>query len=203
MNFVVYSSLTVTLLLTACSTGSDGVYRRTYPTPEEAVVGRLEEAEQMADDLNQYSNTSFSEMPTKGTATFAGFSIIAVDASSRTLALVGLADLKANFDTSRISGTMSDFNGGYADGDINAYNGELAIKNGNIGLPTPNGFVADYSGKLTGNGETVVLGGDINGVFKGTRIRGLFAASDPATTTATIDGTPADDSVLAIVAKKN
>ncbi|MGB5559062.1 MAG: hypothetical protein WBN04_13765 [Paracoccaceae bacterium] len=201
MKFGILAVVATSMTLGACS-GGGGSGPRSYATPEEAFAGRTQEASDLTDELGKYHNASWSGMPTKGSAKFDGFSAITIDTASQTLALIGLAELKANFGAGTVTGTLTDFNGGYSSGSIDAYGGNITVSNGQIGLPVPNAFIADYNGTLTGNSESVVLGGGMTGVFKATPIRGVLAASDALTATAAIDGVTAVDSALVIVAKK-
>ena len=199
MKSAILASLSAALMLGGCSGGgSDGT--RNYVTPTAAFEGRAGEALEMAERLDSYAFTRNSQMPTSGSARFDGFAAGLVETPGRELVLVGVAELNANFGSGRIGGTLSDFTGGYSEDGIAAYRGNVRLTNGMIGTPVQNAFVTDYGGTLIGNGETVVLGGDMQGVFKGNPIRGLIAATN--TGAASVNGTPATSSLLAIVAER-
>ncbi|MBT8459947.1 MAG: hypothetical protein KJN60_09785, partial [Boseongicola sp.] len=100
--------------------------------------------------------------------------------------LYGEAVVDADFATSSLTGTGSEFVGQDRDGAFDHYAGTIGLSDGKIGINRPNDFRIDYSGILTGNHEAIGLGGTIEGDFKGDPIRGLLGYD--LSPTAVVDG---------------
>ncbi len=143
-------------------------------------------------------NTAFTRMPTTGSATYTGYALLGVnldgaDATGPRLGLEGTASMTADFAQGAITGQATNFVGGNTgpfDSTTNKYPlaapaqyypGTIDITNGCIGKTTcanvtrPNQMAADFSGTLTGGGNTVTTSGVLQGDFKGNPIKGIAA----------------------------
>lgn len=142
-------------------------------------------------------NTSYVGMPTSGTATYNGYALLYANtrgtvAGVAKLGIVGTAQLNANFGTSSMTGTLTNFvgsevtansTGGYDFSKTpTAYNGSLTMTDGCIGnaagcpgVTRPNQFTGTFKGALTGQGHTVATDATILGDFRGTPIKGVYA----------------------------
>jgi hypothetical protein len=145
------------------------------------------------------SNTAFippliEGMPTTGGATYTGVMFVELDTAGMTTQLYGNADVTANFDASSMSGSVTDFYGRDRTGSQAAYTGAVSLTNGTIGAARPNAFDLDFSGALSGNGESISLSGTMDGDFKGDPIRGILGVD--TTPTANIDANPFTGRVL-------
>ena len=156
-------------------------------------------------------NTAFVHMPTKGTAIYKGYALVAVNRNNASpglprLSLEGTATLNVDFAKGAASGAATNFVGG-ASGNLNtvtgayiftappiAYPGTISITNGCIGIANgcgsvtrPNQLQANFSGTLKGGGNTLVTSGRLLADFKGTPIQGVAVSGDPSIAT-TING---------------
>ena len=148
-------------------------------------------------DLAARHNTAFvgpdviEGIPDSGEVDFLGLLYVNADTPGNATELYGQANLTANFSSSTMSGTLTDFFGTDRTGAEDAYSGTLAVTNGAIGKPAlaqVNDFAFDYGGTLTGNGESVALSGTIDGKFKADPMRGLLGSD--GSPTLQIDGDP-------------
>ncbi len=158
-------------------------------------------------------NTAFTRMPTKGSATYTGFALLGVnrdgtDATGPRLGLEGTASLTADFAQSTITGQVTNLVGGSTGpfdsttnkypltGPAQYYAGTIDITNGCIGKTTcanvtrPNQMAADFSGTLTGEGNTITTNGVLQGDFKGNPIKGIAAQAISGTLTVNGKGEP-------------
>lgn len=123
--------------------------------------------------LDDYNFTAFVSVPTAGAATYTGF--MNVNAGPTADLSAGLT-LGVNFANDSITADQTtDF---FADsnGTLVAYDGTLAFSNGKIGARgVDNSARLDIAGTLTGDGNTVVVDGEIFGKLVGTPIVGISA----------------------------
>lgn len=142
-------------------------------------------------------NTSYVGMPTSGTAAFNGYALLYANqgggvAGVAKLGVVGTAQLNADFGTSSMTGTLTNFvggdvttnsTGGYdftkspvaIDGSLTMTNGCIGNASGCPGVTRPNQFAGTFKGALTGDGHTVATDATILGDFRGTPIKGVYA----------------------------
>lgn len=145
---------------------------------------RVAEFAAIADRLGSRFNTAFLEegaIPTSGEAVFEGYAGIVIERPADDLALLGDARLTIDFGRDRVTGRIDTVIGDDG-GRLESYSGSIALVNGVMGATRPNDFSFDYSGALAGQGNSIFLDGSGAGVLKGTPIRGVLAASDPADT---------------------
>lgn len=126
---------------------------------------------------------------TTGSASFSGYAGIVAGSDYDATILVGDADVNVNFNgNGSVSGAITNISGAAGvntyvtgTGTIDAYSGNIAISNGSVG--SGNSMSANYSGTLRGNGDTLVVGGVMDGQFYGNpTIRALeLNGLDPAT----------------------
>jgi len=177
------------LLLAGCGGGGGTLGQNppqdflTAKTAYEAVEGRL-----AARSNTAYVPPFIEGMPSSGTATYRGYVFADLQTPSQNTELYGQATITANFAPSggTMSGTASNFFGKDNSGAEASYAGQLTFSNGVINVDRKNDFDLNYSGTLTGNGDTVVLSGKIDGDFKGDPIRGIYGTD---TMTGTVNGT--------------
>lgn len=197
-----------TAVLAGCGGGSGGGGSvGNEPPPEEASPVELFDFYQAAftaryDRLDDLYNTAWVEpfeegMPITGKAEFEGYIDVVLDTPKAQTELLGDARLSADFDAGTLEGSATDFAGRDANGDYDFYTGTMTLADGKIGAQKPNDFDIGYKASLTGNGDTVVLLGSMEGKFKGDPVRGILAEdTDP---TATVDGTSVTGSVTMAV----
>ncbi|SEV94747.1 hypothetical protein SAMN04488515_0357 [Cognatiyoonia koreensis] len=156
------------VMLTAC--GGQSIEENIDLTPP-ATRAFLDHSDDL-DRVNAIPNSAFSAVA-MGTATFEGTTAMVFVTGAGTRTLVGDADISADFDRQIVSGRLHSFAGLESGVD---YNGSFSLSNGEIGGTRPNTFSADFGGSLTGGGvNQIVANGSIDGVFKGTPVRGLTA----------------------------
>lgn len=157
-------------------------------------------------------NTSYTQMPTSGSATYKGYALLyanrtgAVTAAPR-ISLIGETTLTADFAKATMTGEAKNFVGGeitdnatktsyvftgrpvYYDGKLTMTDGCVGTTGGCANISRPNQFAGTLKGKLTGtDGNTLVTTARIQGDFRGTPIKGVYgqAISGPIS----INGTP-------------
>ncbi|MFQ1700572.1 hypothetical protein ACJ5NV_08250 [Loktanella agnita] len=140
--------------------------------------------------------TPDAAMPDVGSATFDGFVIMQVEPTGSILGLVGDATVTVGFGAAAISGRMDNFFGRETGGDIANYSGTISIDGGTIGVAQANAVTLDYGGVLSGPGDTLVVGGTMDGAFLGNPI-GALSAVDPEVG-ATRNGAPTDGTLVLI-----
>lgn len=115
--------------------------------------------------------------------------------------VIGDATINVNFNNDTIGGSVTNFVGADRTDTLDAYTGTITINNGFIGETSPSGLTANYNGTLTGNGDTVVVRGGLEGQFFGNPgVRAVTLAG--AGGTGTVNGT-GGGSILVIAADRN
>ncbi len=130
------------------------------------------------------------DMPNRGTATYNGYSTILMDTPAADSALVGDAQVVANFDSGSITGSLTNFVGS-ANGTPNEeYTGSIALFNGDIGSTAPSRLTADINGTLRSDTNTVSINGDVAGNFRsdGALNAAALTASESASTDFFLNG---------------
>lgn len=161
-------------------------------------------AEAMAGRLAGLDNSAFAIFVDAGQVTYNGYAFVMVKTADDATALLGETRIVADFDTSVVTGSMTNFVG--ATGPVIqvetpaavAYAGALTLSNGLVDGPNrPNQFGADFSGTLTGQGNVIAIDGAMIGDFRGGPLRnGIVGESTAGTTTATLNGDAADGSLV-------
>lgn len=126
------------------------------------------------DDLNIPANyTPESAMPSSGAVTYTGVGYVFYSDNGQQSDLLGDANVRANFGTAAMTGTLSNFVGGPLIGtsveDIAVFKGSITIT-GEIGTVTAGCnacFAGQLSGSLTGQGDTIQMNSTLLGDFYG------------------------------------
>lgn len=177
-------------------------------TVQEQFDQDFSDAEAMAQRLDGFSNSRFDIFVDAGRVTYNGYAFVLVATTDEATALLGETRIVADFDSSVVTGSMTNFVGATAPiAQVETpaavvYAGTLTLSNGLVDGPNlPNQFGADFAGTLTGQGNVIAIDGAMIGDFKGGPLRnGILGISTDAATTATLNGDAADG-VLAIVAE--
>lgn len=145
---------------------------------------------------------SGADMPTTGSATYNGFATLLIDTPTDS-ALAGDARIAANFGTRTLSGDMTNFIGSVDGSPYTAFNGSLAIRNGQIGVSTASSFNGDLTGTLSSSQDVVRVDGDVSGNFRsdGTINAAALSASSTTDTDIFVNGV-SQDGRLGIVAER-
>ena len=166
------------------------------------------DAEAMAGRLGGFYNSAFDIFADAGQVTYDGYAGVLVVTADEATALLGETRIVADFNTSVVIGSMTNFVGATAPVTqvetpaAVAYAGTLTLRNGLVDGPNrPNQFGADFAGTLKGQGNVITIAGAMIGDFKGGPLRnGIVGESTAGATTATLNGDAADGS-LEIVAE--
>lgn len=123
--------------------------------------------------LDDYNFTAFVSVPNTGTATYSGF--LNVNAGATANLSAGL-EMGVNFATEEIIADQTTDFYANSNGTLVGYDGALAFSNGKINARgVENSARLDIAGTLTGDGNTVVVDGEIFGRLVGTPIVGISA----------------------------
>ncbi|MBV7409475.1 hypothetical protein [Maritimibacter sp. DP1N21-5] len=162
---------------------------------------KLNDFDKLETEVNGMSATT--TMPTTGSATYTGTSAIAGSWEDSNIVVLGDTTMTANFATARVTGTIDDLVGAdlndrqkerYDNGDLGVLaivrtseraDGTIAIRDGVI---AGNTFAATADGDFTMDGYNYVVGGGVDGEFRGTGATAI-AAEDGATFSFTRNGT--------------
>jgi hypothetical protein len=145
---------------------------------------------------------SGADMPNTGGATYNGYTTLLIDTPTDS-ALVGDARIAANFTNRTLSGDMTNFIGSVDGSNYTAYNGSLAIRNGEIGVSTASAFNGDLTGTLSSSEDVVRVDGDVSGNFRsdGAVNAAALTASSTTDTDIFVNGV-SQDGRLGIVAER-
>ncbi len=197
------------LLLAACSSGTDA------PTLTAAQTSFNQTAASAATlQANIKAMPPLTVMPNSGSANFAGYAgLTYTNAAAQRTELLSLANLSANFGTSKVTGSLATFVGGtVTDPKTNSianplpYIGNLTLANGTIG--PGNALTANVSSTLTTIGQKVVVNSTVKGGFVGNPLQGVEADTAQAAsaslpgTTVTVNGVAQQSPTLFIVGRK-
>ena len=144
----------------------------------------------MRSDVLALPLSTSADMPNRGTATYSGYSTLLMDTPTADTALVGDARIVANFDADSLTGDLTNFVGSVNGGESQAFNGSIALRNGEIGATTASRLTADVNGSLSGGGNTVSINGDVAGDFRsdGQLNAAALTASESAATDFLLNG---------------
>ena len=199
-------SLLALFLLSGCGGGAgegDEVPTDLFAlSPQERLVA----FDEMSERLTALFNTGFTgqpgEVPSDGSAEFVGFTGIALSRAGDDLGLLGITEIKVDFSTRILTGSITDFFGDDG-GELDGWTGTVAIRNGEVGFDFPRGDTVpndlrfDYVGTLAGQGNTLMLDGSVAGKLKGTPIQGMTLVSTGETELLNGAETPATVVVVA------
>ncbi|WP_439155619.1 hypothetical protein [Yoonia sp.] len=116
--------------------------------------------------------TDAGAMPPTGTADFAGFATLRVEAETP-LVLFGDAQVNVGFDAGLASGQIDAVFGTDRSGRVVDYTGAIVLDAGVVGGDVPSDLQLDYGGVLTAAGETLILDGAVTGDFRGTPVAAI------------------------------
>lgn len=152
-------------------------------------AGSASEAQDLNARVASLANSSFASMPDRGSAEYVGHASVVFDQNGAEVALLGRANVTADFANARISGQVDDVFGGTGLSDLQNYAGELRF-DGQIGVRRPNSFDAVIAGELSAGAQTIAVNGPLLGNFRGTGAQALTAITT-AQTLAFVNGTAA------------
>jgi len=151
--------------------------------PELSLLERAQDYQALLDrteDIVPSGRAAMNDAP--NSARFEGGAAIGVNASfnggglTGDAILIGDATVNVNFNNGSVSGGVTNVFGLDRFDNIDEYSGSLALSGGAI---SGNDLEADYSGTLRGNGDTIVMGGTLDGEFLGNPgIRALEIGDD-------------------------
>lgn len=206
-------------LLSACGGSSTGVTTTPTPTQPTTPASTQTDLQRFTSLSNEFDSTldsidamnvsSASTMNNaSGTASFSGQGGLIANPTFvgdnflyAGATVIGDATINVNFNNDTIGGSVTNFVGVDRTETVDAYTGTITINNGFIGETSPSLLTANYNGTLTGNGDTVVVRGGLEGQFSGNpgvRAVTLVGAGD----TGTVNGT-GSGSILVIAANRN
>jgi hypothetical protein len=176
MRITAVSTTLAALVLAGCSSTSTD-------TPNYADQSAAYNA--MLDDIQAMPVSTAATMPTTGSATYDGYALVVADTPGQT-AVVGEADISANFTNGTLSGNLTDFVGVVNGAAEETLDGSIALSNGVIGATTAASLTANMTGTLIGDTSlnTVTVIGGIQGEFHddgGLNAKGLAALETPGT----------------------
>lgn len=174
---------------------------------EDGIVDRVDDYNARALAYNEMRSDVLATpgsviMPTSGSAEYNGFATLLIDTPTDS-ALAGDARIAANFGTRTLSGDMTNFIGSVDGSPYTAFNGSLAIRNGQIGVSTANSFNGDLTGTLSSSQDVVRVDGDVSGTFRsdGPITPTALSASSTTDTDIFVNGV-SQDGRLGIVAER-
>lgn len=183
------------LCLTLAACGGSGAPVTTIPSPPDGptdpstpTTGQPQTAAQMrsaantllSDYIDPVAFTTLSTVPSNLTATYDGYAYGTLSGNPSTITdtLMGAVsmDVALTASTATITGTMDDF----YDDDDNAVSGQLTISGGTFdraGDPNADSTLnINFAGTLTDAGQTLTVGGQLQGDFLGAGYEGVGGA---------------------------
>lgn len=182
-----------------------------------SVATTAAEFEEAYSRVDSMATTSNGSMPTSGSATYTGNTVIGAGSGNDNYILLGDAELQANFTNAggTVTGNMDNFSRiKLTDAQVTAFNngslstnqvvaaaanasGDVDITNGVI---TGTGFRAQTDGQVTSKGTTFDISGRIDGEFKGNGASAVQAVAGNSFDVK-VDGASATDVELELVAE--
>lgn len=138
--------------------------------------------------------TPAGNLPANGSATYAGEVGVILGTRAADTRLVGSGEIVASFSHSVVDGRFSDFTGIDNRGISGPYRGALRLSGGRIDRTGEARFSSEIEGTLGGNGQNIVLVGEVDGVFRSGDGSVLSAMSNDKTN-ATVNDLPVDADV--------
>ena len=149
-------------------------------------AGTASDAQDRNDRVAALANTGFAVMPVTGSVSYAGHASVVYAQNGAEVALLGQANVTANFDTGAVAGRVDQVFGGSGLSDLQNYAGALTF-DGQIGQRRPNSFDATIAGVLTAPGRAIAVNGPLLGDFRGGGAQALVAMTTGQTVT-TVNG---------------
>lgn len=135
--------------------------------------------------------TDAAMVPATGSTSFTGGATIRVEAASP-IVLYGDATLNIDFGSAELTGELDRFFGTVSNGNVVNYSGEIRVEANAVAQD----MAVEYSGALSGGGETLALDGTADGVFLGNTAQALTLSD--LTAEAVVGGTPTDATFVVI-----
>jgi len=129
----------------------------------------------MDDQLSGFSRTAWDEVPDSGTASFSGYATLVVDTAPAVSLLIGNANININFDNPGVIGSLTNFVGSDSSGNLEEYDGTIAVTSGTLARFRDNDFYAIYGGSLAAPGDSIIISGELEGEFVRTPLQGIQA----------------------------
>ncbi len=165
------------MLLAACGGGGGSSPKEEAPDPR---LARLDAFDAQLERVLGDADTGIAGMPVTrddllpvtGQVTYEGLVAVRLETLPDDLALLGDASVTVDFTDGSVSGEMDAFFGEGADAEVVDYDGSLDIATlSDSDAP----FAAGYNGRLSANGDVVVMDGTLEGVFHGSGAEALSA----------------------------
>ncbi len=139
----------------------------TATTPEEqAFLDLQDQTLSIRDEIDDLSETPYTDLPVSGGAQYVGTAVISLDTPT-TSELVGDASIQVNFATDRVTGGMDGFHGMVDGGPVEAYDGTIVLSNGVIAVRDSGYIDAQANGTLTSDSHDINVGAELTGTFLG------------------------------------
>ena len=119
----------------------------------------------LLDRIEDMSPSAAADVPLSGTATYEGFAGILLETPGSNTALIGDAEITADFATDEMEGRLDNFEGRVQGGGVQDFDGEITLSDGDIAVVTGSDFRANAGGVLTGGGDVIGVDGSIVGAF--------------------------------------
>jgi hypothetical protein len=147
---------------------------------EQAYADLQDESAMIAAELDLLSVTPVANIPVSGSATYDGTALIALATPARPSELIGTATLTARFGpgADTISGTIDGFYGTINGGAVDAFDGEIRLTGGNIDRTDSTVLAVSANGILSNDDNSLNVGADLDGNFRGLTPRGVVLESD-------------------------
>lgn len=153
------------------------------------LAGDVAEFEDAYDRLDQLTETPAANIPTTGQVTYTGQSAVTIGAGDSEQILLGNSRFQADFGTSQIDASFTDFSQYEGGLTTSSYTGTLTMTDATIGLTDDNEIEGQVVGTLTGSGDTITVNTGVNGVFGGVPIQGVVVISEDRPGVFTLNGT--------------
>jgi hypothetical protein len=147
---------------------------------DQAFSALQDETTSIAAQLAPLSATPVANIPVTGSATYAGTALIAFDTPVRASELIGTADITARFGpgADTISGTLDGFYGTIDGGAVDEYDGAIQLTSGEIDRTDTTVIAVTADGILTNGDQTLNVGADLDGNFRGLNPLGISLVSN-------------------------
>ena len=171
-NPMIFAACAVSALTLSACGGSGGGSFGAGQTQAERLFERTQDYQALLDRTSRIFPSGSDAMDNApGSASFEGGAAIAVnpviflgELQGGDAVLIGDANVNVNFRTETVSGSVTNVFGVDNIDRLDEYSGTIRLSGGNI---DGNDLSADYSGTLRGNGDTITVGGEMNGEFLG------------------------------------
>ena len=160
------------LICTALAGCEEFAFNETTPE-EQAFLDLQDQTLAIRGELEDLSETTYTDLPTSGGAEYVGTAVINLETPA-TSELLGDASIAVNFATDRVTGALSGFHGTVDGGSVVAYDGTIVLSNGVIAARDSSYIDAQANGTLTHGDQDIDVGAVLNGGLYGETSAGLI-----------------------------